>query len=123
VSQSPTTIPAVDVRTAHDRCTDAESGPLLVDVREATEFETVRAEGAVLVPMSTFTERMNDLPKDRPILVICQSGNRSAAVTGHLLRNGWTDVANVTGGTGEWEKAGLPVRRGTPAPGEGDLPG
>ena len=118
----PQTIPAVDVRTAHERSADSEAGTMLLDVREPDEFATVRAEGAVLMPMSTFVLRMNELPKDRPILVICQSGNRSAAVTGHLLRNGWTDVTNVAGGTGDWEKAGLPVRRGAPAPGEGDLP-
>ena len=38
-----------------------------------------------------------------------------------LVRNGWTDVANVAGGTGEWERRGLPVNRGEPAPGEGAL--
>jgi rhodanese-related sulfurtransferase len=121
MSQPQAGVPAVDVRTAHDRATDSASPSLLVDVREPEEFANVRAEGAVLVPMSTFVTRMNELPRDRPILVICQSGNRSAAVTGHLLRNGWTDVSNVAGGTGEWEKAGLPVRRGAPAPGEGEL--
>jgi rhodanese-related sulfurtransferase len=116
-------IPAVDVRTAHERVLDPQSGALLIDVREANEFDTVRAEGAVLMPMSTFAEHMAELPRDRPILVICQSGNRSGAVTAHLLRNGWTDVVNVAGGTGDWEKAGLPVRRGARSPGEGALPG
>lgn len=123
MSQPPNAIPSVDVRTAHERATDAQRPALLVDVREANEFATVRAEGAVLMPMSTFVQHMGELPMDRSILVICQSGNRSGAVTAHLLRNGWTDVSNVAGGTGEWEKAGLPVRRGQPAPGEGDLPG
>jgi rhodanese-related sulfurtransferase len=123
VSQPPNAIPTVDVRTAHARASDTGQPALLVDVREPNEYATVRAEGAVLMPMSTFVQHMTALPTDRSILVICQSGNRSGAVTAHLLRNGWTDVSNVAGGTGEWEKAGLPVRRGEPAPGEGDLQG
>jgi rhodanese-related sulfurtransferase len=72
--------------------------------------------------MSEFTERHGELPKDRPIYVICASGSRSAAATAFLLRRGWTDVANVAGGTSAWEQRGLPVNRGQSAPGEGDLP-
>lgn len=121
MTQAPGTIPAVDVRTAHERTQDPDRPALLVDVREPNEFQAARAEGAVLMPMSTFASRMDELPKDRPIQVICQSGNRSAAVTAHLLRNGWTDVVNVAGGTTEWAKAGLPTRRGALEPGEGEL--
>jgi rhodanese-related sulfurtransferase len=123
VSQPPQAIPTVDVRTAHERASNPDQPALLLDVREPNEYVTVRAEGAALMPMSTFVQHMAELPMDRSILVICQSGNRSGAVTAHLLRNGWTDVRNVAGGTIEWMKAGLPVRRGEPEPGEADLPG
>ena len=95
--------------------------PLLVDVREPNEFVEVRAEGAVLVPLSTFMLRYRELPTDRSLLMICKSGARSGQAAAFLLANGWTDVANVAGGTLAWERAGLPVRRGAPAPGEGDL--
>jgi rhodanese-related sulfurtransferase len=114
-------IPAVDVRTAAERLAGPEP-PLLVDVREPDEYAVVRAEGAVLVPLSTFMLRFAELPRDRPLLMICAAGGRSAAATGHLLANGWSDVTNVAGGTLGWERAGLPVRHGPPAPGEGDLP-
>ena len=114
-------IPTVDVSTAAERLR-AEDPPLLVDVREPSEFADVRAEGAVLMPLSTFLLRYQSLPKDRPLLMICAVGGRSANATAHLLQNGWQDVTNVAGGTVGWERAGLPVRRGTPAPGEGDLP-
>ena len=56
-------------------------------------------------------------------MVVCHLGGRSAAVAGFLIRSGRTDVVNVAGGMDAWERAGLPVRRGTPEPGEGDLPG
>jgi rhodanese-related sulfurtransferase len=114
-------VPSVDVHTASERLA-ATNPPLLVDVREPDEFATVRAEGAVLLPLSTFMLRFQQLPKDRPLLVICAVGGRSAAATAHLLASGWSDVTNVSGGTIGWERAGLPVRRGRPAEGEGDLP-
>jgi rhodanese-related sulfurtransferase len=73
--------------------------------------------------MSTFVLRHRELPQDRPILMICQTGARSGQTTAFLIANGWMDVVNVAGGTLAWERAGLPVRRGALAPGEGDLPG
>jgi len=116
-------LPSVDVHEANRRRTAADVGtkPLIVDVREPNEFAAVRLDDVVLVPMSSFAERMDTLPRDRPLLIMCAAGSRSAAVTAHLLRNGFTDVANVTGGITEWERAGLPVRRGPVAAGEGDL--
>jgi rhodanese-related sulfurtransferase len=78
--------------------------------------------GAVLMPMSTFTARLSELPTDRPLLVICHSGGRSAAVTSFLVRAGRGDVTNVVGGMEAWSAAGLPTRLGPVTPGEGDLP-
>ncbi len=86
------------------------------------EFVEVRAPGAVLMPTSAFVARLDELPADRPLLVICHLGNRSAAVTGYLARLGRTDVANVAGGMDAWTRAGLPVRRGPLQAGEGALP-
>ena len=116
-------IPSIDATEAERRLREDAGRPLLVDVREANEFEEVRAPGAVLVPMSMFAARAGELPSDRPLMVVCHLGGRSAAAAGFLIRAGRSDVVNVTGGMDAWERAGLPVRRGTPAPGEGDLPG
>lgn len=113
-------IPSIDVQEAAAR-RDGPDNPLVVDVREADEFATVRLEGAALLPMSSFGDRHVELPKDRPLLVMCHLGGRSAAATAYLIRNGWSNAINVTGGIDAWERAGLPVRRGTPEPGEGDL--
>ena len=100
----------------------ASGRPLLVDVREREEFETVRVAGAFLLPISEFAARIGELPADRPLLVMCHLGSRSASATMFLRSQGRTDVTNVTGGIDAWERADLPVRRGTPSPGEGDLP-
>jgi rhodanese-related sulfurtransferase len=120
-------IPTIDVREADRRRREGAGegavggAPLVVDVREANEFAAVRLEGVALVPMSTFATRFEELPRDRPLLVMCAAGSRSAAATAHLLRNGWTNVTNVAGGITEWERSGLPVVRGPVTPGEGDL--
>jgi rhodanese-related sulfurtransferase len=118
----PAPLPTIDVDEAARRLREDPAGPLLIDVREASEFDVVRAPGAVLVPTSTFMTRVDELPADRPLLVICQVGGRSAAVTGYLVRAGRTDVSNVAGGMEAWENAGLPVRRGPLEAGEGDWP-
>jgi rhodanese-related sulfurtransferase len=117
----PGAMPTIDVTEAERRLREDPEHPILLDVREAFEFTELRAPDAVLVPMSTFQTRIAELPADRPIMVVCHLGGRSAAVAGFLIRAGRTDVVNVAGGMDAWERAGLPVRRGTPEPGEGDL--
>jgi rhodanese-related sulfurtransferase len=117
----PGAMPTIDVTEAERRLREDPERPILLDVREAFEFTELRAPDAVLMPMSAFQTRIAELPADRPIMVVCHLGGRSAAVTGFLIRAGRTDVVNVAGGMDAWERAGLPVRRGTPEPGEGDL--
>lgn len=122
MTQPPGQIPTVDVREADRRLREGEPAPLVVDVREPNEFAAVRLEqGVTLLPMSEFATRWQDLPRERPLLVMCASGGRSAAATAHLLRHGFADVTNVAGGITDWERAGLPVRKGAVQPGEGVL--
>lgn len=118
----PSQIPTIDVTEAARRLREDPAAPLLLDVREPGEFVALRAPGAALLPTSTFMARIDELPSDRPLLVICHTGARSAAVTGYLLRSGRTDVVNVAGGMDAWQRAGLPVSRGAVAPGEGEFP-
>lgn len=121
-------IPAMTAIEAHQAVTGADTSvdgvrPLLVDVREPNEIHQVRAEGVIVMPLSTWMARYSELPRDQPLLLICQSGARSGQATAFLLSNGWTDVTNVAGGMLAWVQAGLPVRRGPLADGEGDLSG
>lgn len=118
----PVPLPSIEVQEAERRVREDPARPLLLDVREPDEFAVVRAPGAALLPTSTFAARIGELPAGRPLLVICHTGRRSAAVTGFLVRSGRSDVVNVAGGMEAWERAGLPIRRGAVEPGEGDLP-
>jgi rhodanese-related sulfurtransferase len=118
----PQAIPALDPLYADIRRRDPVRPAVLLDVREADEFRQVRVEGSLFIPMSQVGVRLDEVPKDRPILVICASGSRSTGVTGFLLRSGWSDVGSVAGGIDGWERLGLPVRRGPVEDGEGRLP-
>ena len=117
----PPTVPSISAREASEEA--ASGAALIVDVRERNEFEQERAAGVALVPISEFVARHEELPKDRPLLMLCAAGSRSSSATMYLLQNGWTDVRNVTGGMIGWRQAGLPVLSGPPAPDEGVLPG
>ncbi len=114
---------AIGVQELDRRLADAdEPRPLLVDVREQHEIVAARIDGLVIMPMSQFGLRFRELPADRPLLVICASGNRSGMASAHLIANGYS-ASNVLGGMHAWERAGLPVRRGPLAPGEGSIRG
>ncbi len=118
----PQGIPAVDPLYADLRHRDPVRPTVLLDIRERDEFATVRVPGSLFIPMSELAARIDEVPRDRPVLILCASGSRSAAVTGQLLGAGWTDVGNVAGGITTWERMGLPVRRGPLEPGEGQSP-
>lgn len=94
----------VDVQEAHRAAEDGAA--LLLDVREHEEWAHGRAPGAVHVPMGEL--RQDSVPRDRPVLVVCRVGGRSAAVAEALEGLGY-DVANVAGGMQAWAAAGLPV--------------
>jgi rhodanese-related sulfurtransferase len=115
-------VPVVSVTEAHERlASDGPARPLLVDVRNPDEFEQARVDGSILIPLPVFASRCRELPADRPLLLICRSGNRSGAATGHLLALGYPDAANVEGGILAWYRAGLPIRTGPLESGEGEL--
>ncbi|MDJ0789611.1 MAG: ThiF family adenylyltransferase, partial [Myxococcota bacterium] len=83
---------------------DAGDEHLLIDVREQSEWETARIEGAQLIPLGEVESRVSELFewKDKPIVVHCHHGSRSAAACRILLQAGFTDVTNVVGGIDAW---------------------
>ncbi|MFC3835015.1 MULTISPECIES: rhodanese-like domain-containing protein [Deinococcus] len=89
-----------------------QAGAVLVDVREQNEYDEVHAEGALLIPLSEFEARHGELPKDRELVMICRSGARSARAGEYLEQQGYSQVANLTGGTNAWVESGLPSVKG-----------
>jgi rhodanese-related sulfurtransferase len=88
-----------------------EGGVVLVDVRQPDEYETFRVPGAVLVPLADVPERIEDIPEDQTVYVICATGARSARAVEYLNRQG-SDSVNVAGGSKAWMEAGHPVEHG-----------
>lgn len=81
----------------------------ILDVREGFEVAEGMIPGALHIPMSQLGSRLGDLDKDRPIIVVCRSGNRSAAVADALNQAGYT-ADTMAGGMTAWQRAGLPTR-------------
>ncbi|HEY6359397.1 MAG TPA: rhodanese-like domain-containing protein, partial [Vicinamibacterales bacterium] len=74
---------------------------VLVDVREPSEAAICKIEGSLLVPLSSLPNRLEDLPTDRPIVVHCKVGGRSARATAMLRAKGF-DAYNLSGGIAAW---------------------
>ena len=75
---------------------------VLLDVREDSELEICRIEGASHIPMSQLLERSDSLPKDRPIIVFCHHGMRSMNVVRYLESQGFDNATSMRGGIHAW---------------------
>ena len=86
---------------------------LLVDVREPNEYGAGHILGAKNLPLAGLGDGAGELAKkrDRPLIVYCDSGDRSAKAAAALKKQGFTRVANLSGGLGAWRQAGLPVEK------------
>ncbi len=77
----------------------------IVSVREPHEFATGHVPGARNLPQADLATRLSEVPRDRPIYVICQGGFRSLRAAQFLSQMGFKDVASVNGGTEGWRAA------------------
>lgn len=85
--------------------------PIVVDVREPWEYRQGHVPGAILIPLGQLSSRMSELDPERPVAVICASGNRSQSAALLLGQKGFRTVYNVSGGTGAWQYSGLALER------------
>jgi rhodanese-related sulfurtransferase len=81
---------------------------LVLDVREPAEWDDGHVADSLHIPMGQFVARVGEVPTDRPLVVVCHSGHRSAQVTAWLVSQGY-DAANLEGGLVAWAQAGLPL--------------
>lgn len=87
-------------------------GAFILDVRQPDEWTEGHIEGATLIPLDELGNRLNEIPKDSKVVVVCRSGNRSAQGRDLLLLNGFTQVTSMAGGMNAWVSAGFPVITG-----------
>ena len=86
---------------------------LVIDVREPNEFAAGHVLGAKNMPLAKLDAAGAELAKkkERPLIVYCDGGERSAKALAALKKHGYTRVANLSGGLGAWQQAGLPVEK------------
>jgi rhodanese-related sulfurtransferase len=85
--------------------------PVVVDVRAASERAQKRIEGSLHIPLNHLSERLAEIPPDRPVLLHCAGGYRSSIAASLLQRHGFTRVSELAGGIAAWETAGLPLAK------------
>jgi hydroxyacylglutathione hydrolase len=103
-----TTNPMVD-EIGMDDLDPRDPDALLVDVREPVEYGWGHVPGAVNIPQADLADRVEELPRDIPLHMICQGGFRSLRAAQFLKQMGFDRVASVTGGTAAWAAAGKPL--------------
>lgn len=86
-----------------------ERSLVVLDVRQPQEWAEGHIEGARHITGAELPRRVSEVPKDRPVAVVCGSGYRSSVASSLLAHHGHTRVANVMGGMSAWKRAGLPV--------------
>jgi rhodanese-related sulfurtransferase len=85
---------------------------VVLDVREPEEYAHGHVPGAVNVPQAEIASRLDEIPRDRPLIIVCQAGYRSLRAAQFLRQVGFDRVTSVTGGMEAWEASDLPVAFG-----------
>lgn len=85
--------------------------PLILDVRDATEFAAGHIQGAKHIPVAELAARMKEIEKfkDKPVLVHCQKGMRATAACSILKAQSFSQLHNLQGGLNAWVEAKLPL--------------
>ena len=107
------TVPQLSVGDVAERMRRGEL--TVVDVRGRSEWEAGHLPDVANIPVGYLSERLDEIPRDTPVAVQCQTGARSAIAASVLSANGFTNVANVAGGFAAWQAAGEPVEQSAPA--------
>jgi rhodanese-related sulfurtransferase len=101
----------LDTAAYHDNFYRKHIDHALIDVRTPAEFQGGHLPGATSIPLHELAARIGEIPQDKPVVIVCATGNRSGAAAGALLRAGYDAerVFNLRGGTMMWMMNGLPL--------------
>ncbi len=106
-NNAPASLPSeISVRDAY---TKYESGVFVLDVRTQEEWNEFHAPNTTLIPLDQLPARLSEIPRDREIVVVCRSGNRSQQARDILLNAGFEQVSSMAGGLNEWRASGYPI--------------
>ena len=99
-----TTISVQDTKMMID-----SSDVFILDVRTQEEYDAGHINGSTLIPVQVIETRLDEIPKDRKILVYCRSGGRSSEASQILIKNGFEEIYNMNGGIDDWIRSGFEV--------------
>jgi len=88
----------------------SDEPPQLIDVRTPRERDQKFIDGSLSIPLNHLSERMEELPRNRPLLLYCAGGYRSSIAASLLQQRGFDRVSEIAGGLAAWEAAKLSVR-------------
>lgn len=100
----------INVQQAYQRYQAQDA--FFLDVRTVPEWEDAHIPNTTLIPLDELPNRVHEIPRDRPIVVVCRSGNRSAVGRDILKQAGFEQVTSMAGGVTAWRAAGYPVVSG-----------
>jgi hydroxyacylglutathione hydrolase len=103
--------------TVDELAADLDGGPaapLVIDVRQLSEYEAGHVPGSVHLGAGSLPDRLDELPRDRPIATVCASGYRASVAASMLRAAGFSDVSWVADGVPTWRRRGHPTEKGTP---------
>ena len=107
VAQSPAALPVeISIDEAYQMY---QEGTYFLDVRTQEEWDDFHAPNSTLIPLDQLESRLDEIPQDEQIVVVCRSGNRSQAGRDILLSNGFEQTTSMAGGLNEWRSAGYPI--------------
>jgi rhodanese-related sulfurtransferase len=86
-----------------------QQGVFLLDVRRQDEWDAYHVVNTTRILLDELPDRLNELPRDKEIVIICHSGNRSGQALDILLKAGFTQVSSMKGGLIAWNQAGYPL--------------
>ncbi len=104
-----TTLTTLSVHQANRQIKQSAGAVTVLDVRTEKEWNSGHIDGAIHIHGGKLQERFADVPRDKPVLVICGSGYRGSIAASFLQREGYDSVSNVMGGMSAWQAAGLPT--------------
>ncbi|NDJ61058.1 MAG: rhodanese-like domain-containing protein [Chloroflexi bacterium] len=101
----------VDAAGYRSQFVESQADHVLVDVRTPGEYRDGHVPGAVNIPLEKLGARLSEVPQDKPVVLVCASGNRSASAAEQLVTAGYSEVYNLKGGTMRWMMNGFPIEK------------
>jgi rhodanese-related sulfurtransferase len=110
---TPKATPSVEIPPAQAYA-KLQQGAFFLDVRTQEEWDQAHIKGSTLIPLDELQNRLGELPRNKDIVVVCRSGNRSLKGAAILQQAGFKNVVSMSGGLQAWADMNYPLEKGTP---------